>query len=435
MGGLAGITTAKLSNNFFVQFKGFAEPSGNGNDSGTTLSGNANLDALALGESWSNPDDDVFTTAIGSTSELFTLALPSGQTNPAKVSISGSSAGTNSDTMQSGEVLDFTFYASDPQGLLNPQNATKTMAGTIFIEFDQLSWSAKDKSGEDMVIVLKLVDASNASITTTRAIIVQASDIYHSGDTLPTGFGFTQPISGNNGLVIIENQDYNFSGENWVIQGAQILASTEGVTTDPNTVVDLNKAVGAGGVSTMTTSFSSTADSGNATAGTWDSDVFKIVNIGFLTNNNPDANLNFIVKAVDADRDTTAPQSLGVTIESDNFFTGTTSPDIFVMKDISADADLALLSFSRTVSAFNPTADLLDFTISGSAANFTAGGSFAALSDFVTAANTGLEGTHKYYFGTVGSDGYLAYDDDGNGLTAILKLVGVTSNFDYQDII
>jgi len=321
MGGLAGVSTASLGNQtLFVQFTGFAEPSGNGIDSGTTLAGNANLDALALNEVWSHSDDDVFTTAVGSASELFTCMVPNGQggqmPNPATVSISGTSAGTNSDTMQSGEVLDFNLYSGDPKGLLNPVNATKTAVGTIFLEFDQLSWDGAGK-GEDMVIVLKLVDANNSSITTTRAVIVQASDIYHSGDALPSGFGFTQAISGNNGMVILERNDYNFGTDNWKIQGAQVLASTEGVTSAANSIVDLNKAVGtAAGASTLTSSFSATADSGNATGSTWDSDVFKIVNIGFLTDVTPNAQLNFGVKVHDYDLDTTGSQTITVGVSS-----------------------------------------------------------------------------------------------------------------------
>jgi hypothetical protein len=436
MGGLAGVTTAKLANNFYVQFKGFAEPSGNGNDSGNALAGNANLDALDLTEGWSSPDDDVFTSATGASSELFTLRTSSGQ-NAATVSISGSSAGTNSDTMQSGEVLDFTLYSGDPQGLLSGGSATKTSVGTIFIEFDQLSWKADTQAGEDMVIVLKLVDANNPALTTTRAVIVQASDIYHAGDTLPTGFGFTQPISGNNGLVILERNDYNFGSDNWIIQGAQVLASTEGVTSAANSAVDLNKAVGSGGFSTLTSAFSASADSGNATASTWDSDVFKIVNIGFVTSNNQDAALSFGVKAVDYDGDTTGSQTLGVSIVSGSTFTGTSATETFAMTDISAvDLDSSLSVPTRAISGFNANGDLLDFAVDATATNFASGANpFADLNAFLTQANTQLDGTIDYYFGVVGGDGYLAYDADGIGMTALIQLTGVTTNFDHVDII
>ena len=37
-------------------------------------------------------------------------------------------------------------------------------------------------------------------------------------------------------------------------------------------------------------------------------------------------------------------------------------------------------------------------------------------------------------FGRVGSNGYLAYDDDGPGITAIVQLIGV-SDMAYTDII
>lgn len=439
MGGIAGVTTAQLAGSFFVQFKGFAEPSGNGTDSGTAIGGNANLDALALSEPWSHNDDDEWTA-----NELFTLfkAAPNPADppvlNPAGVSISGESAGTNSDTMQSGEVLDFTLYSGDPKGLLNPgAGVNKTTAATIFIEFDQLGFNVAKQTGEDMVIVLKLVDANNPNITTTRAIIVEATDIYHAGDTLPAGFGFTAEITGNNGLVIIEQQDYNFGGtDNWVIQGAQVLASTEGVTS--TSAIDLDRDVGAGGASTQAgPGFSAAADSGNGTTSTWDSDVFKIVNIGFVTNVSPDASLSFGVQVVDRDGDTTASQTLAVSIEADSTFAGTNSADTFVMRDIPADLDLALSQETRTINGFDPAADFLDFTTAGSATNFVDGGTNnTSLANLIANAETALDDPAViYYFARFGGNGYLAYDGDADGLTALVKLTGVTSGFTFDDII
>ena len=98
--------------------------------------------------------------------------------------------------------------------------------------------------------------------------------------SIPAAFGFTGDIDNNDGLVVIESQDYNvLAGDNWVIEGAQVLASTEGVT---GTGIDLNGTIGAGGASSGTQTFGDIEDVHNTLtgteAGTWDGDVFKIVN-------------------------------------------------------------------------------------------------------------------------------------------------------------
>jgi hypothetical protein len=58
-------------------------------------------------------------------------------------------------------------------------------------------------------------------------------------------------------------------------------------------------------------------------------------------------------------------------------------------------------------------------------------------STFLTDAEAALDGNTAanpdYYFGVVGSDGYLAYDMGGTGITGVLKLAGVTS-FDEANV-
>lgn len=49
----------------------------------------------------------------------------------------------------------------------------------------------------------------------------------------------------------------------------------------------------------------------------------------------------------------------------------------------------------------------------------------ADLATLLTAADTALDGTIKYYFGVDGSDGYLVTDSDGTGYTDVIKLTGV----------
>jgi hypothetical protein len=86
-------------------------------------------------------------------------------------------------------------------------------------------------------------------------------------------------------------------------------------------------------------------------------------------------------------------------------------------------------------SGFTSGSDVLDFTTAGSGTNYTENLTAAAsLTALVTAADTALNGTIQYYFGVVGTDGYLVYDADGTGQTVLLKLTGVT-DMAYTDIV
>ena len=296
------VSVAALADDFFVQFTGAQETSGgtDGNGAQTTQIGNNhNLDALSPGEAWSNGDDDAFTAG-----ELFTQSS-------SWVSVSGTAAGVAGDTMQAGEVLDFNFYKENPEGFLNPAGIDQATSSAVFIEFDGLD------NGEDLVVILKLEDRTTG-LTTTRAVIVQYDDIFHKAQAaqIPASFGFTGTLDNNDGLVVIENNDYNvLAGDNWVITGAQVLASTEGVS---GMGINLNRAIGTGGGSPATlVAFNTTQDSGRSNGGTWDGDVFKIVNIGFLTEITPDSELNFGVRVVDFDGDTSGSQTITVDIEGD----------------------------------------------------------------------------------------------------------------------
>jgi len=63
----------------------------------------------------------------------------------------------------------------------------------------------------------------------------------------------------------------------------------------------------------------------------------------------------------------------------------------------------------------------------GSATNYAeAGAAESSLANVLTSANTALNGTVKYYVGQVGSDSYLVTDNDGNGYTEVIQLVGVS---------
>ncbi len=69
--------------------------------------------------------------------------------------------------------------------------------------------------------------------------------------------------------------------------------------------------------------------------------------------------------------------------------------------------------------------DNLD-VISGASANFQA---------FLATADGLLDSDTSYVFGTVGGNGYLAYDGDGTGITGVVELVGMTNITNLNDYI
>ena len=389
------VSVAQLSNNFFVQFTGISEPGG-----GT---GANNLQAAG---------GDAGTNFVNG--ELFTQAAT-------WVSVSNTANGVAGDTIQKGEVLDLDFFNTNPTGFtgLTPT----AQANGVFLKFDGIG-------SEDLVLVLKLVDPDDQS-RTTKAIIIDNSDIIKFGGTLPAGYNIV--LDNNDGAVFIENNDFNSPIENYLIEGAQLLVSTEGVT---GTAINLNAATGALGGSTTLQEFQGTPGTANPEAATTDNDVIKISDIGFVTANSVTLNssLNFHVSVVDEDGDATSSQTLEVNIVGGAKLSPTSAADTFAFAGADNDGLLAAVMYNVT-SGFASGTDKLDFSTAGSVTSYAENLLAAAtLSAFVTAADTALDGTVQYYFGVVGSDGYLATDADGDGITNIVKLAGVT-DMAFSDII
>ncbi|QPC37730.1 T1SS-143 repeat domain-containing protein [Pseudomonas fragi] len=394
------VSVAKLADDFFVQFSGFAEQ-GSGTGANNIMAGGNN--AFVPGE-------------------LFSAAT-------SWVSVSGTAAGVAGDTIQQGEVMDLDFFTASPFG--DTTAAPTATSKGIYVKFDGIG-------SEDLILVLKLIDPDDNSLI-TRAIIVDSEDIIiKNASTSPNNFhpianpaAYGITLDQNDGAVIVESNDYNFGNENYLIQGLQVLVSTEGVT---GSGYNLNGNVGVSGASTGNTlTFSNESGEGSKSnpveageAGTWDGDVVKITDLGFVTSTTPDAHLTFNVVVTDADADATPAQTLDVTIEGDKTFTGGVGADTFNFSGL--DTDGSLTAATAVISAgFTSGVDTLNFPTAGTGANYTEVAAPAAnVAAFITAADTALNGTTNYYFGVVGGDGYLAYDGDGTGITSIIKLVGVT---------
>ncbi len=279
------VVVSKLSGNFYVRF------SGDEKVSGMPLQTTDNNQAFANGETF--------------------------KASQSWVSISGNANGVASDTLQAGEVLNMDFYTSSPGNSSNPGPGT-ARASAMFLKIDQLG------ADEDFVILLKLIDPDDSSVT-TRAIVVDSADIFTAAEANPYGITFGD---GSDGVVIIESNDFNAPGENYLIYGAQLLTSTEAVT---GFGINLNRNVGSLGASSLAAAALLAFDANpGAGAPTTDNDVIKIVDIGLVTtqSNTQNANLDFGFSLVDADGDTTSPQVLEVAIVNGSSFMGSAADEV-----------------------------------------------------------------------------------------------------------
>ncbi|HYC94695.1 MAG TPA: DUF5801 repeats-in-toxin domain-containing protein, partial [Sphingomicrobium sp.] len=286
---------AGTANDIYVQFTGVAEPS-----SGT---GDDNLEVTNWVPGANNPPP---VNGGGDTAwnagQLFNQA-------DSWVSTSNSANGVAGDTIQGGEVLDFSLVqGANPTGNL-AQPGTFAQASAMFLKFDGIG------TGEDMIVVLKLYDP-NTNTYTTRAIMIENADIQKGPGAGPGQYsGIT--LDNNDGLVIIESNDYNNPGETWVIVGAQIAGSDEGVT---GTAIDLNSAVGAAGDSDTNNNGSLDTDAAGFQSDTNDG-PFKISSIGFLTTSTTpqNAHFDFNVTVTDGDGDSiTQAIAVDVTAAADS---------------------------------------------------------------------------------------------------------------------
>ncbi|RWF97139.1 MAG: hypothetical protein EOQ45_00930 [Mesorhizobium sp.] len=226
--------------------------------------------------------------------------------NETWVSATQSTNGVAGDTIQKGELLTLRFFNSNV-GIAAEATTPTATAGTMAIKFDGIG------NSEDLMLILDLIDKNGAdniagtaddNSTITRAVYVSNADIFKTGQ-VPAPYSSEFTLDNNDGLVIIEQNDYNAAGEDYVMQGAQIMQSGNGIT---GTAIDLTRATGAGGGSNATTNLVAF----DAT----DNDVLKITDIGFTTTvtQTPDANLDFAFQVEDADADQTAIQHILVDV-------------------------------------------------------------------------------------------------------------------------
>ena len=115
--------------------------------------------------------------------------------------------------------------------------------------------------------------------------------------------------------------------------------------------------------------------------------------------------------------------------------TGAAGADIFGFTDVDTDVDTLAGAVTDIITDFATTSDKLDFDTAGGIGNYTEQLTAAAdLTALLAAADTALNGTVQYYFGVVGTNGYLVQDVDGTGYTNVIQLTGVT-DMAFGDIV
>ena len=217
-----------------------------------------------------------------------------------EVKISSTAIGVFGNSVQSPDVLDYNFYATDPGATLG---APTTSAGTVFIKIAQFN------GAEDFVVTLKLANPATPGTFIERTFVVNANDVLV---TAPAGY---PALDTNEGYIIFEPNDYQTLAnvpDNYLIVGMQLRSSSEGVQSTVGEVYNFNGALGAADVSA--TAFSA---AGGGDTGTNDNDVFKIIDIGVLrvTTTNQNATLTFNVTIQDGDGDELS-QTLVATVTS-----------------------------------------------------------------------------------------------------------------------
>ncbi|MDR6428249.1 hypothetical protein J2738_004404 [Variovorax paradoxus] len=217
---------------------------------------------------------------VSGNDHAFTVGETFNSASAGFVNVATNTLGVNSDTVQAGELLNFDYYRSNPVSnptvTSPPPRPDATIVGTdrayadaINITIDQIT------DGEDVAVLLKLVNKTTGTPTTTLLIANSASDYQSAG--------------GGMKIVSIGVDDYDSA--HYQIAGVQVMSSTEDVTGT--------------GVSLSTHGSVNLTAAGSNYADTSDNDVFKIIKIDVITSTtiNSDVDLNFTGQLIDGDAD------------------------------------------------------------------------------------------------------------------------------------
>ena len=345
------------------------------------------------------------------------------------MNVATTTVGVDSDTVQAGELVNYDFYAINPVlgAQSPPQNSTaaidsgaaKAYATKVDIMLDQFN-----VGHEDVVVLLKLYDASTDS-STTRLLIADSIDDYVRDST--TG----------NYVLSIGKDDYDSA--HYKISGLQVMSSTQSVTGE--------------GYSLSTHQAVALTATGNDLANTSDNDVFKIIKLD-ITNEQKstyDTDLKFEGKVFDGDLDWTT-FSFNVHLEAENnilaapgvafVLNGTPNAEVFMVAPGGSTLDLTKAEY--VLGFYNNFQTGVDVLKLGVAGDDTAGTgnyveSVSPVADYaaaLAAADNALAGLHStssqsqlYAFEHDANNGYLFEDINSDGVAdQVIVLVGIDQN-------
>ncbi|MFQ6538239.1 MULTISPECIES: beta strand repeat-containing protein [Aphanothece] len=244
------------------------------------------------------------------------------------VTLSSTALGVSGNTIQAGEAANIRFYSDNTFGytdlsLPGAPTAEEKYISDFWIKFDLFETEV-----DDLIINLELVDRTDSSITTTRAIYVDQGDLFENDDYASLeGTRYEELVTNdpadpsdayldnNDALLIIESNDYNIAADDdWLIKSIQILNSDDGLS---GSAINLNPDVGTGTVGAS--SYSSEPVDGLVGPGnTIEEDnstgPIKIIDAGFSSTETtpPSLDLDITFNVVDADGDLTAEQTIAV---------------------------------------------------------------------------------------------------------------------------
>ena len=259
------------------------------------------------------------------------------------------------------------------------------------------------------------------------------------GPLVTTGSGFTvgTPSDGTAGskeTVVVTFSDLT-AGQSFTIDGLTFTAGANGATAEQVTAAFTSLSasstggtvptVGAGG-GNLTNWTTGNVTGGNAvtfTSTTANTDVGDLTKTGSGTAT--------VASGASYHQGTAGTAGSAASLDT---LTGNGGSDTFKFSSLDSDGTAGVVTavitdFKTGVDKIFVLGDDTSATTAygpGSTTNLVKATATAAdLSTLLTAADTALNSTVKYYVGQVGSDAYLVTDFDGNGYTNVIKLTGV----------
>lgn len=347
-------------------------------------------------------NDLALTLGSARTTDIDLTAVTIGQTTVALSSLGAGTANNTITTLSNADNSVYTVTGNNNLTITNALAATSTGSKVDANAFTgQLSVLGSAKS--DVLIggsSNDTIDGGNITMGVPAATEVDTADFasgttHAQSSTIVLG-GITVTVTASGGAT-----------------GAEIAAMFASLANGASANTSA-KATATGTLTGWTTGALHDTDQITFTSTSTNSTVTAIANTGTAT-------------ITGVTRDTTGTNG---TAQSMDTLTGNGGSDTFKFSTADLGTAVASAAVTQTITDFTTGVDKIkDTTIgaAGSSTNYVAATSAAAsMAALLTAADTALDGTVKYYVGQYGSDTYLIDDANGTGMTNVIKLAGVS---------